>query len=266
MTDGKKQSGTPSSDKPDKLSASDNQSGDAKSDSKQAQSNDEEKTEKTSDTDSKSDSEKKGGSEKSKNGSPSKKADGKQGEGKSSQSKSGAKSSGATGNPAKSDGKSSPNGDGQANGTSNGGESGSEGAALPPGDEANLEYNRQATELVLQKLKKDLERGDADPELLKELGWTPDEMKKFTDRVSKALNESKLPAETPEAKARQQQFQEMLKNLDLKKAGTQRSGEKEPKRDVNQVDSKRSPLPRDYRSAYEQWRKDLARQKPAASR
>ncbi|MEI8017963.1 MAG: hypothetical protein WCH39_07160, partial [Schlesneria sp.] len=145
-------------------------------------------------------------------------------------------------------------GDGSA---TNGGET----PDVGPGEDANLEYNRQATELVLQKLKNDLERGAVDPEVLEQLGWTQAEMQQFADRLSKYLDESKRAEESPEAKARQQQFQEMLKNLDLQKSGSQRSGEKEPKRDVSQVQSKRTPIPPAYRQVYEKFTRDLARQK-----
>ncbi|WP_010582616.1 hypothetical protein [Schlesneria paludicola] len=138
--------------------------------------------------------------------------------------------------------------------------------AIGEGDDANLEYNRQATELILQKLKKDLERGDVDPELLEQLGWTPAELKKFADRLSKSLNESKQGEETPESRARQQQFQEMLKNLDLQRSGAQRSGANEPKREVNQIESKRPPAPSAYLKAFEKATKDLARQKPPAGK
>ena len=130
-----------------------------------------------------------------------------------------------------------------------------------PGEDANLEYNRQATELVLQKLKNELDRGAVDPDVLEQLGWNEAEMQQFADRLSKYLDESKRAEESPEAKARQQQFQEMLKNLDLQKSGSQRTGEKEPKRDVSQVQSKRTPIPPAYRQVYEKFTRDLARQK-----
>lgn len=172
--------------------------------------------------------------------------------------------------------KSSPKpGPAEGGGSSGGGEVGegdgsaTEGGDAPevaPGEDANLEYNKQATELILQKLKKELERGEVDPELLEQLGWTQDEMKQFADRLSKYLEQSKRAEETPEAKARQQQFQEMLKNLDLQKSGAQRSGEKEPKRDVLQIDSKRAPVPPAYRSAYDKFTRDMARQKPAPAK
>ncbi len=199
-----------------------------------------------------------GKSEKSQSGQgDSDKGDGKegsQGEGK----KPGGKSSktGSQNNPA---------GTGSTSGDSDG-ETGNSGDASETlkGDDPNLEYNRQATELILQKLKKDLDRGDVDPELLEQLGWTQTEMKQFADRLSKSLRESKHPEDSTESKARQQQFQEMLKNLDLQSAGTQRAGEKEPKRDLNQVESKRTPPPPAYRSAFEKYTRDLNRQKPAA--
>ena len=41
---------------------------------------------------------------------------------------------------------------------------------VPDADEANLEYARQATDLVLERLKD--QQQDPDPELLKSLGWT----------------------------------------------------------------------------------------------
>ena len=141
-----------------------------------------------------------------------------------------------------------------------------DGSAVEEGDEANLDYNRQATELVLQKLKKELERGDVDPELLEQLGWNKTEMQQFADRLSQYLNESKQAEESPEVAARQQQFQEMLKSLNLQKSGSQRSGETQPKRDVNQIESRRTPVPPAYRSAYEKFTRDMARQKAAGKK
>lgn len=185
------------------------------------------------------------------------------GKGSAEKSTSGGKSS-AT--PGTSEGGSSSSGGGDV---TEGDGSATEGGDTPPvaaGEDANMEYNKQATELILQKLKKELERGEVDPELLEQLGWTQDEMKQFADRLSKYLDQSKRAEETPEAKARQQQFQEMLKNLDLQKSGTQRSGEKEPKRDVMQIDSKRAPVPPAYRSAYDKFTRDMARQKPASGK
>ena len=119
---------------------------------------------------------------------------------------------------------------------------------------------------ILQKLNKQLERGDVDAELLEQLGWTQQEMKQFADRLAKHLQESKKADEAPESKARQLQFEEMLKNLDLQKSGTQRAGEKEPKRGVSQIEAKRTPVPPIYRSAYEKFTRDQARLKKGAGK
>jgi len=137
--------------------------------------------------------------------------------------------------------------------------------SLEESEAANLEYNKQATELVLKRLQDGLDRGDIDPELLEQLGWTEAEMKRFAERLGKHLQESKSLEETPESIARRQQFEEMLKSLDLKRRGTKRSGENSPQRDVNQIESKRTTVPPQYRKAYEQFTKDLARQKQPAS-
>ena len=138
------------------------------------------------------------------------------------------------------------------------------GSATDDGEEANLEYKRQATELVLKKLQKDLERGEVDPELLEKLGWTEDEMKRFADRISKHLQESKSADETPESQARKVQFEEMLKSLDLNRKGTTRSGENSPAREVNQIDTRRGTVPKEYRSVYEKFSRDATRQKKSA--
>lgn len=203
------------------------------------------------------------------------KSDSKGGEGKGDQPGEGKQpgENDSNGKPSKSSGKSSksnsqgtPNGQGQSSGENRGDQSTNDDAGSseqPTGDEANLEYNRQATELILNRLKKQLDRGEVDEDLLKELGWTPDEMQRFTDRISKSLNESKREAENDlESKARQQQFQEMLKSLDLRKTGTQRSGKAAPKREVEQIDSKRTPPPANYRSATDKFTRGVNRQNP----
>jgi len=91
-------------------------------------------------------------------------------------------------------------------------------------------------------------------------------MQQFADRLSQYLNESKQSEESPEVAARQQQFQEMLKSLNLQKSGSQRSGETQTKRDVNQIESRRTPVPPAYRSAYEKFTRDMARQKAAGKK
>lgn len=185
--------------------------------------------------------------------SPSDNPSGKPGKGQPGRSRTGAKGDSVAG--------------GQPGPVPDGPDAGGPGAAtsLEEAEAANLEYNRQATELILKGLQDQLERGDVDPELLEQLGWTEAEMKRFADRLDKYLQDAKSPEETPESQARRQQFEEMLKNLDLKKQGTKRSGENAPQRDVNQIESRRNNVPTQYRKAYEQFTKEASRQKPAAT-
>ncbi len=129
------------------------------------------------------------------------------------------------------------------------------------GDEANLEYNRQAAELVLQQLQKDLERGEVSPELLDELGWTPEQLQRFTDRLAQELNRSNET--TPESDARRLQFEEMLRNLNLRSTGTKRTGEQGTNREVDQIDSRRSTVPAEYRKAWERYTERFGKAKPA---
>ena len=50
------------------------------------------------------------------------------------------------------------------------------------GDDPNLEYSRKQTALVLQHLKDQLEKDQVDPELLRRLGWTRQELEQFVRR------------------------------------------------------------------------------------
>ena len=51
---------------------------------------------------------------------------------------------------------------------------------VPPGEQPNLDYTREATDLVLDYLK-DQEQS-ADEQLLQELNWTPEQMAEFRRR------------------------------------------------------------------------------------
>lgn len=133
------------------------------------------------------------------------------------------------------------------------------------GEEANLEFKRQASELVLKKLQDGLERGDVDPEMLEKLGWTEEELRRFADRLGKYLKESRSGEETPESLARRLQFEEMLKGLDVNKKGASRSGQNSPQREVNQIETRRGAVPKEYGKAFEKFSKELNRQKKPAS-
>lgn len=80
----------------------------------------------------------------------------------------------------------------------------------PGGDDPNLEYARKATDLVLDYLKN--QEGDPDPELLEQLGWTPDELRRFVDRWESLRKDSVDPLRGNQD---QQQLDEALRSLGL---------------------------------------------------
>ena len=61
-----------------------------------------------------------------------------------------------------------------------GNHSGSSEGDLPEGEEANLEYSRRATDLVLDYLQEQADEPDAD--LLSDLDWTEDDLRDFLSR------------------------------------------------------------------------------------
>ncbi len=141
--------------------------------------------------------------------------------------------------------------------------SGDDSDSTPPqADEPNLEDKLKATNLVLKKLKDELERGEVDDEFLKQLGWTPDDMKRFVDRLDKQMQSQK--SDTPAEQARRRQFEEMLKSLDLRSSGTRRDDKNQTKRSTSDFSDKRAPVPLEYKDALERYSKELSKQKKPA--
>jgi hypothetical protein len=69
-----------------------------------------------------------------------------------------------------------------AGGTQGGGVNGDGVMREPGGDQANLEFAKKQTDLVLEKLSDQLAKKQVDPKLLKSLGWTEAELRQFVDR------------------------------------------------------------------------------------
>ena len=210
-------------------------------------------------------------------GEGSKSQGGKKSEGKSSgKSKSGQKGSGKasdqSGGKAKKGGKPGGSGSNAKGATSQGGGGTTRGgkhdgrkfggsgssSPAPEGEKPNLEFSRKAADLVLKRIQGDLERGETDPELLKELGWTEEDMKRFADRLRQQLRKADKD-QSPEGKARRRQFEEMLKGLDLKTKGSRRSDPGARKRSVDGIGPRRLPVPAEWREAWEAYTKSLAK-------
>jgi len=228
--------------------------------------------------------EKPSGSEKSMNEN---KSQGKQGEGSSQNSKSGAEKQGADskgkGGASQGQGKGQPkSGTGSSTGSksdnpqgssaTNGGEAAADGDQpagtgdnpnLPEAEDANLEYGKEAANLVLKRIKDELKRKEVDQELLNELGWTKEEMKQFSERLQKQLQIPDTNQQTPESLARKRQFEEMLKSLKPASSAARRERTSTRKQTNESLGPRRLPVPEEYREAYEAFTRGLAEKKPS---
>jgi collagen type III alpha len=130
-------------------------------------------------------------------------------------------------------------------------------------DKAKLEYARKASNLVLNRLKDELERGEVDQKTLDELGWTKQELEQFVKRLEQRVA---TPAEddSPEAAAKRIQFEEELRSLRLGSESKSRTGSREVQRRTN-VTNKKLPVPPELRDQYDAYTKGLSKSgaKPA---
>ncbi|MDA1251016.1 MAG: hypothetical protein O2820_17505, partial [Planctomycetota bacterium] len=129
----------------------------------------------------------------------------------------------------------------------------------PEAEAANLEDRKKAANLVLKKLQEELERGDVNDELLKKLGWTEDDMKKFVDRMSK--QQKTAEDEDPASLSRRRQYEEMLKSLNLNHDGGKRADSVTKKQDTTDFLDRGSNVPVEYRKKYEEYTKRMSRKK-----
>lgn len=122
------------------------------------------------------------------------------------------------------------------------------------GDAANLDYARRATDLVLEYLKD--QKDQPDPELLRRLGWTPDDLREFVARwqtLKQAANEN-----DPNAK---RELNESLRSLglrpaeDRKRAAAAAADSQRGNRDAGG----RSNPPAKYRDRYDAYRRGTSR-------
>jgi hypothetical protein len=111
----------------------------------------------------------------------------------------------------------------------------------------------------LERLAKQLERGDVDEKLLQELGWTEDELKAFTERMQKQLAEREATDAEQRAKGlSQKSFEEMLRSLDVESQGSSREGTTSRDRDRQDTTGRQSRPPARFRSKYEMYERSVS--------
>ncbi|MBC7965760.1 MAG: hypothetical protein H7Z17_07515, partial [Fuerstia sp.] len=116
-----------------------------------------------------------------------------------------------------------------------------------------------AAALAIKRLQKELERGEVDPKLLEELGWTESEIKSFADRLQKQLAEREVNAQQQKEKTiSQKSFDAMLKGLDIKSTGSTRQGRAERDRDQQDTTIRQSSPPDRYKALVEGYQRSVS--------
>jgi hypothetical protein len=124
----------------------------------------------------------------------------------------------------------------------------------PPGDEPNLQYARKAADLALEYLK-DHQR-NPDPQLLKELSWTPEDWKQFLARWERL---KRLAGE--QGGAGKRELDESLRSLGLQPAGDKfrrGGGRADQLRGLRDSGGRSAPPPA-YQELFDAYRKGAAR-------
>lgn len=116
----------------------------------------------------------------------------------------------------------------------------------------------------MKDLQGRLERGEIDPADLKELGWTEQEMRRFAERLSKQLGQADQQNLTPEERTAQEQFQAMLKSLELESGGARQAGKNADGPEFDQSAGRRAKVPAEYREAYEAYTRGVSKKAPRA--
>lgn len=117
------------------------------------------------------------------------------------------------------------------------------GGELEPADDANLEYARKQTDLVLNTLDEQLRKKQVDEKLLEKLGWTTDELQRFVNRWKNLKD--KANAGGPNAKQAQAELDTALQTLGLnpkRRTGFNSRNAKDELRNLNESFRGRTPL------------------------
>ncbi len=162
------------------------------------------------------------------------------------QNQDGSKPTGGTG---------APTGSGGDTGTSGGPPPAADGTA-PDGDAANLEYARRQTDLVLEKLADQLNRKRVDERMLKELGWSEDDLRAFVERWQRRKDAARNA--DPAADAARRELDDALRSLGLRR-GTLRQNKATEDRQRDLREGYRGPVPLEYQERLRAYNQGISR-------
>jgi len=112
-----------------------------------------------------------------------------------------------------------------------------------PGDEANLDYAKKQTDLILDKLEDQVKKKEVDEGLLEKLGWSQEELRRFVDRWKGLKTEAE--GNGANAEEAQQELDDALRSLGLgkdRRTGFQSKTAKDMFRDLQDAPRVRTPL------------------------
>ncbi|MCC6491966.1 MAG: hypothetical protein IT424_02975 [Pirellulales bacterium] len=146
---------------------------------------------------------------------------------------------------------------------SGGGPAGANAASAPQtaaeeqaADAANLDYARQQTNLMLERLDEQLAKKQVDKDLLKTLGWTEDELRRFVDRWKDLKDRA---ASATKDSAGHQELDAALRSLGLRPQGPTRfraDAAADKIRDLKEGVRKSAPL--EYAERVREFQKSIA--------
>jgi collagen type III alpha len=132
-------------------------------------------------------------------------------------------------------------------------------SAAPPAEEADLSNRKKATNLALQQLREQLERGETPQELMDELGYTQQDLENFMRRLEERLADPGTDR-SPEAESARRQFESLLQGIDYESRGEFRGGGDRQREASESFGTSRRPVPPEYRLDDEAYKRRTSRQ------
>ncbi|MEX0614241.1 MAG: hypothetical protein WD738_18010 [Pirellulales bacterium] len=127
---------------------------------------------------------------------------------------------------------------------------------VPEGDEANLEYARKQTDLVVEKLADQLKRQRVDERLLDELGWSEEDLRRFVERWQSRKEAAQRDDQAGETARRD--LDEALRSLGLRRGPLRQGPLKEDTlRDLRE--GYRGAVPPEYQEQLRAYNQGISR-------
>jgi len=121
----------------------------------------------------------------------------------------------------------------------------------PSADPANLDYANKVTDLLLQRLKDQMRKGEVDQSLLDKLGWSQADMESFVKRWEKMKADAQIPGRDGD-KARKD-LNDSLRSLGLRKEQVQVKSSGVDDKTSGMRDAPRTSPPPEYQDQFRRF-------------